>query len=156
MEYMNHWDSLKDENKRREEKEIGLISFYGHQVGKLKEIAKYSRSKLDIPVRLNTVDKFQGMERNIIIVSTVRSNQVIENGKIKPNRDIGFAKSPQRLNVALSRAKRLLIVVGNKEFFSQYQNKAGDRIYKNVVEIINNEGKIIDYKELKKKFGNDK
>jgi len=87
-EYMNHWDSLKDENKRREEKEIGLISFYGHQVGKLKDIAKFSRNKLDIPVRLNTVDKFQGMERNIIIVSTVRSNQVIENGVTKPNRDI--------------------------------------------------------------------
>jgi hypothetical protein len=155
-EYMSHWDSLKDENKQKEEKEIGLISFYGHQVGQLQEIAKYSRKKLSIPIRLNTVDKFQGMERNIIIVSTVRSNQVIENGKIKPNRDIGFAKSPQRLNVALSRAKRLLIVVGNRNFFSEYQNISGDRIYKNVVEIIENEGLLIDYKELKKKFENDK
>lgn len=155
-EYMEHWDGLKDENKRKEEKEIGLISFYGHQVGLLREVAKYSRSKLNIPVRLNTVDKFQGMERNIIIVSTVRSNQVIDNGKIRPNRDIGFAKSPQRLNVALSRAKRLLIVVGNKNFFSQYQNNTGDRIYKNVVEIIGNEGMIINYNELKKKFSNDK
>ena len=155
-EYMSHWDSLKDENKRREEKEVGLISFYGHQVVKLKDIAKYSRNKLDIPVRLNTVDKFQGMERNIIIVSTVRSNKVIDNGVTRPNRDIGFAKSPQRLNVALSRAKRLLIVVGNKDFFSQYQNKNGNRIYKNVVEIIKNEGTVIDYKELKKKFGDDK
>ncbi|MCB0537049.1 MAG: AAA family ATPase [Bacteroidetes bacterium] len=155
-EYMGHWDGLKDENKRKEEKEIGLISFYGHQVGLLREVAKYSRSKLNIPVRLNTVDKFQGMERNIIIVSTVRSNQVIDNGKIRPNRDIGFAKSPQRLNVALSRAKRLLIVVGNKNFFSQYQNNTGDRIYKNVIEIIGNEGMIINYNELKKKFSNDK
>ena len=96
------------------------------------------------------------MERNIIIVSTVRSNKVIDNGVTRPNRDIGFAKSPQRLNVALSRAKRLLIVVGNKDFFSQYQNKNGNRIYKNVVEIIKNEGTVIDYKELKKKFGDDK
>lgn len=151
-DYMSHWDSLKDENKRKEEKEVGIISFYGHQVGKLKDIAKYSRNKLDIPVRLNTVDKFQGMERNIIIVSTVRSNKVIDNGVTRPNRDIGFAKSPQRLNVALSRAKRLLIVVGNKDFFSQYQDKNGNRIYKNVVEIIKNEGTVIDYKELKKKF----
>lgn len=155
-EYMSHWDSLKDENKRKEEKEVGLISFYGHQVGLLKEIAKYSQSKLDIPVRLNTVDKFQGMERNIIIVSTVRSNQVIDNGVTKPNRDIGFAKSPQRLNVALSRAKRLLIVVGNKDFFSQYQNKNGERIYENVIEIIKNEGTVIDFNELKNKYGHDK
>jgi len=155
-EYMNHWDNLKDENKRKEEKEIGLISFYGHQVGKLKEIVKYSRAKLDIPIRLNTVDKFQGMERNIIIVSTVRSDKKIENGITKSNRDIGFAKSPQRLNVALSRAKRLLIVVGNKNFFSQYKNKDGDRIYQNVIDIIQKEGLVIDFKELKKKFGNDK
>lgn len=155
-EYMNHWDNLKDENKRKEEKEIGLISFYGHQVGKLKEIAKYSRAKLDIPIRLNTVDKFQGMERNIIIVSTVRSDKKIENGITKPNRDIGFAKSPQRLNVALSRAKRLLIVVGNKNFFSQYKNKEGEKIYQNVIDIIQKEGLVIDFKELKKKFGNDK
>ena len=155
-EYMNHWDNLKDENKRKEEQEIGLISFYGHQVGKLKEIAKYSRAKLDIPIRLNTVDKFQGMERNIIIVSTVRSDKKIENGITKSNRDIGFAKSPQRLNVALSRAKRLLIVVGNKNFFSQYKNKDGDRIYKNVIDIIQKEGLVIDFEELKKKFGNDK
>ena len=96
------------------------------------------------------------MERNIIIVSTVRSNQVIDKGKIRPNRDIGFEKSTQRLNVALSRAKRLLIVVGNKNFFSQYQNNTGDRIYKNVVEIIGHEGMIINYNELKKKFSNDK
>jgi hypothetical protein len=155
-EYMNHWDSLKDENKRKEEKEIGLISFYGHQVGKLKEIAKYSRAKLDIQIRLNTVDKFQGMERNIIIVSTVRSDKKIENGITKPNRDIGFAKSPQRLNVALSRAKRLLIVVGNKDFFSQYKNNEGERIYQNVIDIIQKEGLVIDFKELEKTFGNDK
>ena len=155
-EYMQHWNNLKDENKRKEEKEIGIISFYGHQVGKLKEIARTARTKLNIPVRLNTVDKFQGMERNIIIVSTVRSDKKLENGQIKKNYDIGFAKSPQRLNVALSRAKRLLIVVGNKNFFSQHKNKDGKRIYKNVIDIIKNEGHLIDYKQLKKYFENDK
>lgn len=154
--YMKHWDSLKDENKKNEEKEIGIISFYGHQVGKLKDVARYSRTKLNIPVRLNTVDKFQGMERNIIIVSTVRSNKKIENGQVRKNYDIGFAKSPQRLNVALSRAKRLLIIVGNKNFFSQYKNKEGKRIYRNVVDIVQNEGLVIDYKQLKKNFSNDK
>ena len=154
-EYMSHWDNLKDENKIKEEKEVGVISFYGHQVGQLRDVAKYAKNKLGIPIRLNTVDKFQGMERNIIIVSTVRSDKYIDNGEIKPNRDIGFAKSPKRLNVALSRAKRLLIVVGNKNFFSEYRNNNEDRIYKNVVDIIENEGLIIDYKELKNKFSND-
>ena len=155
-EYMKHWDNIDDSNKIQEEKEIGLISFYGHQVSKLKEVALKVRNTLNIPVRLNTVDKFQGMERNIIIVSTVRSDKKIENGVAKTNYDIGFAKSPKRLNVALSRAKRLLIVVGNKNMFYKFRDKNGNQIYKNVIDTIENEGIVIDYKELKKEFGNDK
>lgn len=154
--YMSHWESQKDQNVRNKEKEVGLISFYGHQVGQLRDVAKFSRNKLDIPVRLNTVDKFQGMERNIVIVSTVRSDRVLDNGKIKSNGDIGFAKSPQRLNVALSRAKRLLIVVGNQKFFSGYKNKQGEKIYHNVIQNIKSQGIVINYKELKKKFSDVK
>ncbi|UAB82267.1 AAA family ATPase [Marixanthomonas sp. SCSIO 43207] len=154
-EYMKHWQSSNDQIKVQEEQEIGLISFYGHQVSKLKEVALKARNKYDIPIRLNTVDKFQGMERNIIIVSTVRSDKKIENGEIIQNRDIGFAKSPKRLNVALSRAKRLLIVVGNKDMFYRFKDKNGNQIYKNVIDTINNEGIVVDFKDLKKEFGND-
>ena len=73
-------------------------------------------------VRLKTVDRFQGMEKNIIIVSTVRSNKKIEfqnqiqnfseypdNNGYPKNNSLGFANSPERINVALSRAKRLLL-----------------------------------------------
>ncbi|WP_196889846.1 AAA domain-containing protein [Aureivirga sp. CE67] len=154
-DYMKHWENSNDQNKIQEEKEISLISFYGHQVSKLKEVALKARSKYNIPVRLNTVDKFQGMERNIIIVSTVRSDKKIENGIIKTNKDIGFAKSPKRLNVALSRAKRLLIVVGNKNMFYRFKDKNGNQIYKNVIDTINNEGIVVDFKTLKKEFGNN-
>lgn len=155
-EYMKHWDNSNNQGKIQEEKEIGLISFYGHQKSKLKEVVLKARNKYDIPVRLNTVDKFQGMERNIIIVSTVRSDKKIENGEIKKNYDIGFAKSPKRLNVALSRAKRLLIVVGNKNMFYKFKDISGNQIYKNVIDTIKNEGLILDFNELKKEFGNDK
>ncbi|WP_336071002.1 AAA domain-containing protein [Mesoflavibacter sp. CH_XMU1404-2] len=154
-EYMKHWENSNDQNKIQEEKEIGLISFYGHQVSKLKEVALKARNKYNIPVRLNTVDKFQGMERNIIIVSTVRSDKKIENGITKTNKDIGFAKSPKRLNVALSRAKRLLIVVGNKNMFYRFKDKNGNQIYKNVIDTIKNEGIVVDFKDLKKEFGDD-
>lgn len=154
-EYMNHWENNEDSNKIQEEKEIGLISFYGRQVSKLKEVKLKAQNKFNIPVRLNTVDKFQGMERNIVIVSTVRSDKKIENGIVKPNRDIGFAKSPKRLNVALSRAKRLLIVVGNRNMFYNYKDQQGNQIYKNVIDTIKNEGIIVDYNELKKQFGDD-
>lgn len=154
-EYMKHWQNSNDQNKAQEEQEIGLISFYGHQVSKLKEVALKARNKYDIPVRLNTVDKFQGMERNIIIVSTVRSDKKIENGITTTNKDIGFAKSPKRLNVALSRAKRLLIVVGNKNMFYKFKDNAGIQIYKNVIDTIKNEGIVVDFSDLKKEFGDD-
>lgn len=155
-EYMKHWENIDNPEKIKEEKEIGLISFYGHQVSKLKEVALKARNKYNIPVRLNTVDKFQGMERNIIIVSTVRSDKKIENGIIKTNKDIGFAQSPKRLNVALSRAKRLLIIVGNKNMFYKYKDNNGKQIYKNVIDTIKNEGLVVDFSFLKKVFGDDK
>jgi superfamily I DNA and/or RNA helicase len=155
-EYMKHWENSSDHGKIQEEKEIGLISFYGHQVSKLKEVALKARNKYDIPVRLNTVDKFQGMERNIIIVSTVRSDKKIENGVTKTNKDIGFAKSPKRLNVALSRAKRLLIVVGNKNMFYKFKDNSGNQIYKNVIDTIKDEGIVVEFSDLKKEFANDK
>jgi superfamily I DNA and/or RNA helicase len=148
-EYFTHWNSLKDEDKRMQEQEVGIISFYGHQVKKLQDVRKYAQNDLNIPVRLKTVDKFQGMERNIVIVSTVRSNKIIRNGIVESNSDIGFAKAPERLNVALSRARRLLVVVGNLHFFESYKDKSGNAIYKNAIDIIRQEGLVIDdYKKL--------
>lgn len=149
-EYMKSWDTIKDEEKRIQEKEIGIISFYGKQVSKLRELRSLAK-QLGIPIRLKTVDKFQGMERNIIIVSTVRSDKLDKgNNIIVSNSDIGFAKAPERLNVALSRARRLLIVVGNKNFFYKFKDKEGNPIYKNAIDEIAKNGKIIDYKTLNK------
>ena len=150
-EYMNHWNSIKADSKRKEEKEIGVISFYGKQVRKIRESVRPHARQLGMQVKLNTVDKFQGMERNIVIVSTVRSNKLDKgNGRLEDNRDSGFAKSPERLNVALSRARRLLIVVGNKDFFSGIRDKEGNYLYRNAIQEIERSGKVIDFKELSK------
>lgn len=141
--YQSFWENPEDQ-------QIGLISFYGKQIKLLQNLRNEFR---DIPIRVSTVDRFQGMERNIIIVSMVRSNRIATEKKQKSDinvygelgfpeqRDLGFAQSPNRLNVALSRAKRLLIIVGNSELFSQKE------IYKNVYNTIANNpnSRIIKY-----------
>ena len=77
------------------EDDIGIISPYADQV----------KIILDrTPVEVKTVDGFQGREKEIIIISTVRSN---EDG------NIGFLRDLRRLNVAITRAKRKLIIIGN-------------------------------------------
>ncbi|MGQ1783876.1 DEAD/DEAH box helicase [Saccharicrinis sp. GN24d3] len=141
--YQNFWENPEDQ-------QIGLISFYGKQIRLLQDLRNKFR---DIPIRVSTVDRFQGMERNIVIVSMVRSNRIATDKNQKPDytlygdlgfqeqTDLGFAQSPNRLNVALSRAKRLLIIVGNSELFSQKE------IYQNVYQTIANNpnGRIIKY-----------
>ena len=80
-----------------EESDIGIISPYADQVKLIQE---------NTPVEVKTVDGFQGREKEIIIISTVRSNEY---------GNIGFLKDLRRLNVAITRAKRKLIIIGNKD-----------------------------------------
>jgi hypothetical protein len=65
-------------------------------------------SSLKRPIRLATVDNYQGQESNIVIASLTRSNS---------GGDIGFMTSPERLNVLLSRARKSLIIIGNSSTF---------------------------------------
>jgi hypothetical protein len=148
-----------------EDKEIGLITFYGAQLKQLRRLQANYSGKLTL--KPSSVDRFQGMERNIVIVSLVRSNCIAENEKQAPDfrvykelgyrkqKDFGFAKSPNRLNVALSRAKRLLIIVGNSAHYSAYKNKDGEAIYKNVFDSIKNNpnGRVIrwEHKLMRKR-----
>lgn len=136
-----------------EDKQIGVISFYGKQIKQLRTVAREHSS---LPIRVSTVDRFQGMERNIVIVSMVRSNIIQSSRNQQPDKkrypelgypkqsSLGFAQSPNRLNVALSRAKRLLVIVGNRELFSNLE------IYQRLFFTIeaNHNNKVINQNEL--------
>ncbi|MDR0535348.1 MAG: AAA family ATPase [Puniceicoccales bacterium] len=114
---------------------IGIITFYAEQVKRLFIEAKKSgyatenNGEFEIlpefrttddgreKLRIGTVDSFQGKEFDIIILSTVRSNsikRIPENAR----RVFGFLLLENRLNVAFSRAQRLLIAVGNGKMFA--------------------------------------
>ena len=156
--------SYQESLPTNEDREIGLITFYGSQLKRLKEIVD-KEIKKGLSIKMSSVDRFQGMERNIIIVSMVRSNSIAQKWGQKPDynrfpnvgfpaqKEYGFAKSPNRLNVALSRAKRLLIIVGNGEHFSNYTNPQGQAIYKNVFDEVKNNpnGRIIEWNIRKPK-----
>lgn len=76
-------------------RDIGVISPYMDQVEYLKNL---------VSVEVKTVDGFQGREKEIVLISTVRSND---------DRSVGFLSDVRRLNVAITRSKRKLIIVGD-------------------------------------------
>ena len=98
---------------------IGIITPYKAQLHLLKELIEESDlgQQLQEQITINTVDAFQGQERDIILISLVRSN---ENG------EIGFLKDTRRMNVAMTRARKKLVVIGdsatigNFSFYSEF------------------------------------
>ena len=93
-------DYLKDKLKA-ENKDIGIITPYSAQVSNLShKITQDEYRGLEI----STVDGFQGREKEIIILSLVRSNQ---------KNQVGFLSDKRRLNVAITRPRRMLIVIGD-------------------------------------------
>lgn len=85
------------ETERLDASLTAVISPYAGQVAAAKEL-------LPKELRISTIDSFQGQEKEIVILSLVRSN---EDG------DIGFLKDYRRMNVALTRAKEQLFVIGD-------------------------------------------
>lgn len=86
--------------------EMGIIAPYAAQ-------ARLLRGKLNlIGLEIDTVDGFQGREKEVIIVTMVRSND---------RREIGFLADTRRTNVALTRARRKLIVIGDSATLASHQ-----------------------------------
>ena len=92
---------------------VGILSFYLGQIKSIREVLQNkfktkSQSRFvkdNVEIKLSTVDRFQGDEKDIIFLSMVRTD-----------RD-GFLDSPYRLNVAITRARYQLVVIGKRSYF---------------------------------------
>ncbi|KAJ1026701.1 hypothetical protein NDA16_002299 [Ustilago loliicola] len=116
------YERLRTDNPRENfDYRIGIVTMYKAQVFELKRTFQ-QRYGQDIVERIdfNTVDGFQGQEKDIIILSCVRSTS-------KPS-SIGFLSDRRRLNVAVTRAKSNLFIIGNAEHL-----RRGDAIWESLV-----------------------
>ncbi|MDZ8185881.1 MAG: translation initiation factor IF-2 N-terminal domain-containing protein [Nostoc sp. ChiSLP02] len=118
-------------------KEIAVITFYGAQLRKIDERLQ-SELFPSLEIRTGTVDRFQGMERPVVIVSMVRNNN---------KGDVGFAKKPERVNVAFSRAQELLLIVGCHDLFTNQPGKVGS-MYSEVSNIVSLHNGFVDISQL--------
>uniref|UniRef100_T1DQJ2 RNA helicase n=1 Tax=Anopheles aquasalis TaxID=42839 RepID=T1DQJ2_ANOAQ len=94
--------------KGYEIQDIGIITPYLMQIRTIRRL--FDTASLDAP-KIGTVEDFQGQERRIIILSTVRSSSALLSYDIRAM--LGFVANKKRINVAISRAKATLLIVGN-------------------------------------------
>jgi ATP-dependent RNA/DNA helicase IGHMBP2 len=92
---------------------VAVISPYKHQVEVLKQqLASYEELRdLETAITVNTIDSFQGQERDAVYISMTRSNA---------DSSIGFLSDIRRMNVAMTRARKKLVVIGDSATLSQF------------------------------------
>ncbi|XP_033244173.1 NFX1-type zinc finger-containing protein 1 [Drosophila miranda] len=98
------------ENAKYEASDIVILSPYNAQVERIKKTLPMKYKIGPNRVQVSSVDSFQGLEANIVLLSLVRSN---------PTGHIGFLAKPNRACVALSRARWALYMIGNMETLQQ-------------------------------------
>lgn len=146
-------DAYKEQGyNKNNQKTVGVISFYQMQVNEIREAFRNAKKTYDfsaINVDINTVDRFQGKEKNIIITSLVRNN---EKGRASKH-VVAF----ERINVAFSRAQELLFIVGAKHM---YENQAVQLpnmdmpgfktapVYKNIMDALHRKGAFKDCNKI--------
>lgn len=103
------------------EKQIGIISAYKSQVKLIKRKLKEDVASASLDEMVASLDSFQGQEREIIIYSFTRSSK----RKASQSR-IGFLNELRRLNVAMSRCKKILIMIGDFNYLSNCKKEDAD------------------------------
>lgn len=137
---------------KNKQKTVGVISFYQMQVNEIRDAFRNAKKTYDfsaINVDINTVDRFQGKEKNIIITSLVRNN---EKGRASKH-VVAF----ERINVAFSRAQELLFIVGAKHMYENQSVQLPNMdmpgfktapVYKNIMEALYRKGAFKDCNKI--------
>lgn len=132
---------------------VGVISFYQAAVNNMRRKIKRLRSQgklTALEVSTNTVDRFQGQERNVIITSLVRSKKPDKNGEVRLSKHV---LAFERINVAFSRAQNLLFIVGAKKSFDSLNVKLPKMdspetrtapVYKNIMADLHRKGCLVN------------
>ncbi|GFG34137.1 hypothetical protein Cfor_08140 [Coptotermes formosanus] len=110
MRYVQHLLEDRFSGRKLVQGDIGIITPYRKQVEKIKQLFK--KQKWD-GITVGSVEEFQGQERLVIIITTVRSTMELLKEDYKVH--LGFLRNPKRFNVALTRSKALLITVGDPD-----------------------------------------
>ena len=123
------------EHLLREQTDFGIISPYKAQVRLLRKYLKNNKmlKPLRHQITVNTVDGFQGQERDVILISMVRDNA---------SGQIGFLNDLRRMNVAITRARMKLILFGNAETLSK------TKFYERLVEYVQERGDFVQVQGL--------
>lgn len=113
-----------------EQIDFGLISPYQAQVQYIRRLLKHNRFLKPFRSRIavHTVDGFQGQEKDVILISLVRAN---------PEGQIGFLNDLRRMNVAITRARMKLIVLGDSSTLTHHP------FYRTFYEYVSRKGKVI-------------
>lgn len=111
--------------------DFGIISPYQAQIQILRRLIKQSQKLRSIRryITVETVDAFQGQERDVILISLVRAN---EQGQI------GFLSDLRRMNVAITRARHKVLIVGDRQTLSRH------RFYRELADYIESVGRVVE------------
>lgn len=108
LKKLNKHFAKRDPERKTARITVAVITGYMEQVRMLERTMRpRSPGWTHLDIALNTVDAFQGRQADMVVYSVARSN---------PFKHLGFLDQPPRLNVALSRGKDALVVVGDREF----------------------------------------
>jgi len=110
---------------------IGIVTPYAAQVSYLKRM--FSNKRIYSGLEIKSVDGYQGREKEVIVFTTVRANQF---------GNVGFVADRRRINVALTRARRGLIVVGN------YDTLSGDSSWRSWIRFVDYNALIVSPRDL--------